>query len=97
MTDRPTPIPRARYGATPNTQENPAMTLFSFPYRSYTSAIDPGDLPEPTGSILIARVDALTERSESHGQALRRIEGNLHDLLAAVRALAARVDAEVRR
>ena len=69
------------------------MTLFTFPRSAQTAAIDPGQLPEPTGSILI-RLDELAERSESHSQAIRRVENGLHDLLGAVQALVARMDAK---
>jgi hypothetical protein len=71
------------------------MTIFNFvPRSAQTAEVDPGHLlPEPAGSILV-RLDELAERSESHSQAIRRVENGLHDLLGAVQALAARMDAK---
>jgi len=71
--------------------------ISNFPRSAHTAEIDPGLLPEPTGSILVRRIDELTERSETQGQALRRIEGTLHDLLGAVQALGARMDKAANR
>ena len=92
MTDRPTSDAATASVGPPYLGEITMANIHNFTSSAYTAELDPGLFPEPTGRILIRRIDELAERSETQSQQLSRMEGNLRDLLGAVQALGARMD-----